>query len=92
MSAAHHADEVRRRLRMGDTITRTRCAGTFEEPIYTGMDGYSLCGVLTPDAVRHGGSLNVTNDIAPSAVTHIHRVQMDFVERLRDCASHRTAH
>jgi hypothetical protein len=76
---------------MGDTITHTRCAGTFEEPIYTGTDGHGLCAVPTPDTVRHGGSPNATNDIAPSAVTHIHRVQMDFVERLRDCASHRTA-
>jgi hypothetical protein len=95
MSTAKHADEVWRRLRMGDTLTHARCAGTFEEHISTGNDGHWLCGVPTLDTVRHGASPNATNptnDIAPSAVTHINRVQIDFVERLRDCNSHRTAH
>jgi hypothetical protein len=65
-------------LREGDTLTHTRCCGTFEEHVFTGFSGRWICGVPTKDTKRLGGSEFAANDIFPSNVTHINRTPVDI--------------
>ncbi len=77
-----HEATVRRLVKLGDTLTHTRCMGCVEEHIYTGDDGRWLCGKPTRDTVRLGGSKHEINDISPCNVTHINRVPVEAVEFL----------
>lgn len=79
-----HEAKVRRILKLGDTVTHTRCMGCVEEHIYIGNDGYWLCGKPTKDTVRLGNSKYEVNDIYPCNVTHINRVPVEVVELLAE--------
>ncbi|MDD5056555.1 MAG: hypothetical protein PHQ60_02180 [Sideroxydans sp.] len=82
---AKHEELVRRFVKIGDTLTHTRCMGCVEEHIYTGTtnDTYAwLCGKPTRDTVRLGGSKYIVNDITPGNVTHINRIPVEAVEFL----------
>lgn len=69
-------------LKVGDTLTHTRCAGCIEEHIYTGRDGAWLCGTPTRDTLRLEGSRRSVNDISANNVTHINRVPVEAVPYL----------
>lgn len=71
-------------LKVGDTITHTRCAGTIQEHFFSHREGPWLCGDPTDDTMRledmdgEAGDWWV-NDISPNNVTHINRVPLDAV-------------
>lgn len=90
-----HETKIRRILRVGDTITHTRCMGCIEEHIFTrygeGRTSRWLCGKPTRDTIRLGGTKHEADDIAFSNVTHINRIPVDvceyaaeFADRLAD--------
>jgi hypothetical protein len=83
-----HAELIEKYLRIGDTITHTRCCGFVEEHIYTGHDGPWLCGKPTKDTKRLGGLKSDVNDISPKNVTHINRNPVDgsleYVAQFKD--------
>lgn len=80
LTRADYEAKVRSLLRVGDTLTHTRCMGCLEEHIYTGNDGHWLCGKPTQDTLRLGGSNHEVNDIAPANVTHINRTPVEVCE------------
>lgn len=76
--------EMRYRLKIGDTITHTRCLGLIEEHIFTGWDGHWICGRATKCTLRLSpGIARKTNDIAPGNITHINREPVDLPANLR---------
>lgn len=80
MNKEQYEKTVRKFLRVGDTITHSRCMGCLEEHIYTGDEGRWLCGTPTKDTIRLGGSRYAVNDIAPCNVSHINRTPVDVCE------------
>jgi hypothetical protein len=80
-----HEEKVRSQVKLGDTLTHTRCMGCVEEHIYTGttIGKYAwLCGKPTKDTIRLGGSKSDADDISPRNVTHINRVPIEAAEFL----------
>lgn len=80
MDKAEHEQVLRKFLRVGDTLTHTRCMGCIEEHLYTRNDGSWLCGTPTKDTIRLGGSKHEANDIAPGNVTHLNRTPIECLE------------
>ncbi|WP_332772967.1 hypothetical protein [Phenylobacterium sp.] len=71
-------------VKVGDTLTHTRCMGFAEEHIFTGFDGHWLCGRPSPDTKRIAkllgeGPCAAVNDIAAINVTHINRQPVQFL-------------
>ena len=84
MKRTKHEARVRRMVKLGDTLTHTRCLGCIEEHIYTGIEGNWLRGKPTADTLRLGGSMYEANDISPRNVTHINRVVVEAAEFLAE--------
>jgi len=84
MKRTKHEARVRRMVKLGDTLTHTRCLGCIEEHIYTGIEGNWLRGKPTADTLRLGGSMHEANDISPRNVTHINRVAVEAAEFLAE--------
>ena len=84
MKRAKHEARVRRMVKLGDTLTHTRCLGCIEEYIYTGIEGSWLRGKPTAVTHRLGGSMHEANDISPRNVTHINRVVVESAEFLAE--------
>lgn len=79
---AQHEAAVRKHVKVGDTLTHTRCMGTIEEHLYTRDEGRWLCGKPTKDTIRLGGSKLDANDIAAGNVTHVNRTPVDALKFL----------
>ena len=79
-----HIALVHKYIRLGDTITHTRCMGCIEEHIYTGHDGIAFCGRPTKDTIRiekiDPTFVSDVNDIHPANITHINRTPIDVLE------------
>jgi hypothetical protein len=72
-----------RHLKIGDTLTHTRCCGILEEHLYIGHDGRWICGKPTKDQVRLTKcTRHEVNDISPLSVTHLNRVPLDCLDFL----------
>lgn len=84
MDKAEYEGKVRSLIKLGDTLTHTRCMGCVEEHVYIGDDGYWLRGKPCKDTIRLGGSRYEVNDISPCNVTHINRVPVEAVEFLAE--------
>lgn len=79
---AQHEAAVHKHVKVGDTLTHTRCMGTIEEHIFTREDGRWLCGKPTKDTIRLGGSKFEAADIAVCNITHVNRTPVDALEFL----------
>lgn len=81
-----YVDFVKRIAQPGDVLTYTGCMGELREIVFKEMDGGWMAGIPTSDTVKINNlkRREWINDVAPGAVTHINRQNVEWIPFLND--------